>query len=44
MSPTKTKAIRRLVDQLCKETRNQAEALVDAFAIPDEILQAPIAV
>ncbi len=44
MSPTKTKAIRRLVDQLCKETRNHAEALVDAFAIPKEILQAPIAV
>jgi len=44
MSPTKTKAIRRLVDQLCKETRNHAEALVDAFAIPKEILQAPIAI
>jgi len=43
MSPTKTKAIRRLVDQLCMEVRGQAEALVDAFAIPDEILSAPIA-
>ncbi len=44
MSPTKTKAIRRLVDQLCSQVRNQAEALVDSFAIPDEILSAPIAI
>ena len=43
MSPTKTKAIRRLVDQLCMELRRQADALVDAFAIPDELLAAPIA-
>ena len=43
MSPTKTKAVRRMVDKLCKETRHQAIALVDAFAIPDAILSAPIA-
>jgi len=43
MSPTKTKAIRRLVDKLCLQVRNQADALVEAFDIPDEILSAPIA-
>jgi len=44
MSPTKTKAIRRQVDKLCLQVRNQAEALVEAFDIPDEILSAPIAI
>lgn len=43
MSPTKTKAIRRMVDQLCLQVRNQADALVEAFDIPAEILSAPIA-
>ena len=40
----KAKAIRTLVNGLCREVRAQAIHLVDAFAIPDEILAAPIAV
>jgi acyl-CoA oxidase len=39
----KARAIRRMVNRLCAETRQQAQALVDAFAIPDELLGAPIA-
>ncbi|KPK82089.1 MAG: hypothetical protein AMS25_03735 [Gemmatimonas sp. SM23_52] len=39
----KARAIRRVVNELCAETRQQAQALVDAFAIPDELLGAPIA-
>ncbi|MCH9648721.1 MAG: acyl-CoA dehydrogenase family protein [Deltaproteobacteria bacterium] len=39
----KSKAIRNLVNQLCRELRPQALALVDAFAIPDSVLGAPIA-
>jgi len=39
----KTKAIRRQVDALCAAVRADAAALVDAFAIPDEVLAAPIA-
>ena len=39
----KTKAIRRLIDQLCLEVRQQAGLLVDAFAIPPSLLAAPIA-
>lgn len=38
----KTKAIRRQVDALCAEARDDAGVLVDAFAIPDEVLAAPI--
>ncbi len=38
----KTKAIRKLVDQLCKSTRQNAGALVDAFAIPSQCLNAAI--
>ena len=43
MEGGKTKAIRRLVDELCYEVRQEAGALVEAFAIPDELLSAPIA-
>jgi len=44
MDGTKTKAIRRMVNHLCWEIRQDAVPLVDAFAIPDELLAAPIAV
>jgi len=39
----KTKAIRRLVDELCAVLREEAGGLVEAFAIPDKLLGAPIA-
>jgi acyl-CoA oxidase len=39
----KTKAIRRQVDALCYEVSRLAVPLVDAFAIPDQCLAAPIA-
>ncbi len=39
----KSKAIRGEVNALCDEIRPYAEALVDAFAIPDACLAAPIA-
>lgn len=38
----KSKAIRGQVNALCDEVRPYAEALVDAFAIPDALLAAPI--
>ena len=40
---TKTKAIRKQVNQLCWELRQEAVPLVDAFQIPDACLAAPIA-
>ena len=40
---TKAKAIRGEVNDLCDEVRPAAEGLVDAFAIPDACLSAPIA-
>lgn len=43
MEALKTKAIRKMVNQLCWEIRPDAVALVDAFAIPDSCLAAPIA-
>ncbi|MFK7953711.1 MAG: acyl-CoA dehydrogenase [Ekhidna sp.] len=43
MSGTKTKAIRKMINQLCLEVRHDAVALVDAFNIPDSCLSAPIA-
>lgn len=43
MEGTKTKAIRREVNDLCFELRKDVVALVDAFDIPDECLGAPIA-
>ena len=43
-SGVKTKAIRRMVDELCATLRRDARALVDAFAIPDSLLGAEIVV
>ncbi len=42
-APNKAKAIRDLVNQICAETRTHAIPLVDAFAVPEESLGAPIA-
>jgi acyl-CoA oxidase len=39
----KSRAIRRLIDDLCAEIRPDAGALVEAFDIPRELLGAPIA-
>ena len=44
MEGSKTKAIRKLVNQLCWEVRQDAVPLVNAFNIPDACLAAPIAV
>jgi len=44
MTGAKTKAIRRLVDDLCGEVRIDAHCLVTAFGIPEDLLAAPIAV
>jgi acyl-CoA oxidase len=43
MEAVKTKAIRKMVNQLCWEIRPDAVSLVNAFAIPDNCLAAPIA-
>jgi acyl-CoA oxidase len=43
MEGVKTKAIRKLVNQLCWEVRQDAVPLVNAFNIPDYLLSAPIA-
>jgi acyl-CoA oxidase len=43
MESVKTKAIRKMVNQLCWEIRPDAVPLVEAFAIPDQCLAAPIA-
>ncbi len=40
----KAKAIRTLVNGLCREVRAQAILLVDVFGIRDEMLAVPIAV
>ncbi|GAX78643.1 hypothetical protein CEUSTIGMA_g6081.t1 [Chlamydomonas eustigma] len=42
IAPAKAKAMQRLMVDLCSELRGVAPALVDAFAIPDHILRAPI--
>lgn len=42
MAPSQAKAIKKLIEQLCLELRGVALPLVDAFAIPDHILRAPI--
>lgn len=44
MEGVKTKAIRKLMNQLCWDIRQEAVPLVDAFAIPDSCLGAPIVV
>ncbi|CAM4012925.1 acyl-CoA dehydrogenase [Flavobacterium weaverense] len=43
MEAVKTKAIRKMVNQLCWDIRPEAVALVKAFDIPDSCLAAPIA-
>lgn len=43
MEAAKTKAIRKMVNQLCWEIRADAVSLVKAFDIPDSCLAAPIA-
>src|SRR6478736_4262604 len=43
MEGVKTKAIRKLMNQLCWDVRQEAVPLVDAFRIPDALLSAPIA-
>lgn len=42
MDGSKTKAIRRILNKLTQELKSEAEALVDAFGIPDETLNAEI--
>lgn len=44
MDGIKTKAIRKMVNQLCWEIRKDAVPLVNAFDIPDACLAAPIAI
>jgi acyl-CoA oxidase len=44
MTAPRSKAITKAVNRLCAELRNDAEALTDAFAIPDKVLAAPIAI
>ncbi|MFM7428870.1 MAG: acyl-CoA dehydrogenase [Flammeovirgaceae bacterium] len=44
MEGVKTKAIRKLMNQLCWDVRQEAVPLVDAFAIPDNCLAASIVV
>jgi acyl-CoA oxidase len=44
LEAAKARAIRKQIDVLCRELRPAARGLVDAFAIPDEILAAPIAI
>lgn len=43
LESAKAKAIRKQVNRLCREVRQQAVPLVDAFGIPDPVLAAPIA-
>ena len=43
MEAAKTKAIRKIVNQLCWDIRPDAVALVNAFDIPESCLAAPIA-
>ncbi|MEX2459315.1 MAG: acyl-CoA dehydrogenase, partial [Actinomycetota bacterium] len=42
LSPARSKAVVRTVNELCAEIRPEAEDLVDAFEIPDELIGAPI--
>jgi len=44
MEAVKTKAIRKMVNQLCWDIRPDAVSLVNAFNIPESCLAAPIAV
>lgn len=38
--PAKSKAVRDQVNALCRELRDDATFLVDAFGIPDDVLRA----
>lgn len=42
MQGSKTKAIRRVVNKLCQDIKVDARAYVDAFDIPEELLNAEI--
>ena len=42
MEGVKTKAIRRMISKLCQELRYEARGLVDAFGIPEELLDAKV--
>jgi acyl-CoA oxidase len=42
MTGPRAKSLTRTVNRLCAELREHADLLVDAFAIPDEVLRAPI--
>ena len=42
ISSTRAKMVTRRVNELCAAVRPQAEELVDAFGIPDQVLAAPI--
>jgi acyl-CoA oxidase len=44
MEGVKTKAIRKTLNQLCWDVRQQAGPLTQAFGIPDSLLSAPIVV
>jgi acyl-CoA oxidase len=44
MEGVKTKAIRKMVNQLCWEIRADAVPLVEAFGIPESCIAAPIAI
>jgi acyl-CoA oxidase len=44
LEAAKARAIRKQIDALCLELRPAARSLVEAFAIPDELLAAPIAI
>lgn len=44
MEAAKTKAIRKMVNQLCWEVRADAVPLTDAFNIPESCIAAPIVV
>jgi acyl-CoA oxidase len=43
LSPSRSKTLTRTINRLLNEVRYDACELVDAFAIPDEVLRAPIA-
>jgi acyl-CoA oxidase len=44
LEPGKSRAVRTQINVLCRALATEATALVDAFAIPDALLAAPIAV
>jgi acyl-CoA oxidase len=44
MTAPRSKAVTKAVNRLCAELRTHAEVLTDAFAIPDKVLGAPIAI